>query len=93
MAKHAVKKIKHLLPEHLALTLRNIDKSHWQKAELWVTWWKRERTLRMLCKAFTLRENEEWDSTANTNNSVESLNPQAIPESSGNISVLLKNIT
>ena len=46
----------HLLPDHLVLTARNLDSSHWQKAEHWVAWWKRERTLRMLCKAFTLRD-------------------------------------
>ena len=82
----------HLLPDHLALASQNIDTGHWQKPEHWVAWRKRERTLRMLCEAFTLRDTEEWDSTANGSNPVESLNRQTVPESSNNISVLLKNI-
>jgi len=51
----------HLLPENLADVARTTNTKHWQKAEHWVAWWKRERTLRMLCKAFTLRETEEWE--------------------------------
>ena len=82
----------HLLPENLADAARTTNTKLWQKTGPRVGWWRRERTLRMLCKAFTLRETEEWDSTANTNNPVESLNREKVPENSSNISVLLKNI-
>lgn len=47
-----------------------------------MAWWRRERTPRMLRKPFTLRDTEEWDSTANTNNRVESLNRQAVENGS-----------
>jgi len=65
----------HLLPENLAGAARTTDTQHWKKTQHWVAWWKRERTHRLHCKAFTEKETEDWDSTANTNNPLYDLLP------------------
>lgn len=82
----------HLLPDELGIKASTLNTSHWERAAHWSSWWTRDRTLRMLCKAFTLRDSDEWDSTPNTNNPAESLNRQSIPDGGSNLSVLLKNI-
>lgn len=91
-AKVPPSRVTHLLPEHLKIVASTLNTSHWEQAEHWAVWWTRDRTLRMLCKAFTLRDSEEWESTPNTNNPAESLNRQSIPDGGKNLSVLLKNI-
>ena len=60
----------HLQPEDLHDVTKTLDTSHWGQARHWAEWWTRERILRMFCKAFTLRNTEEWDATPNTNNPV-----------------------
>lgn len=57
--------VRHLLLEHLSELCNDIETSHWSKSEHWVKWWSRDRILRMFCKAFTLRDSEDWDSTPN----------------------------
>lgn len=88
----SIAEAKHLLPPHLVGTCTLVSNDHWSKSINWVRWCTRERTLRMFCKAYTLRDSEEWDATANTNNPVESLNRQSIGEGCSNISVLMRNI-
>ena len=88
----SIAEAKNLLPPHLAVICNAVTNEHWSKSVYWVRWWSRERSLRMFCKAYTLRNNEEWDATPNTNNPVESLNRQSTGEGCSNISVLKKNV-
>ena len=90
--KRGTAEAKHFLPSHFSEICDVVTNSHWSKSQHWVRWWSRERILRMFSKAFKLRDNEEWDASASTNNPVESLNRQSIGEGSSNISVLMKNI-
>ena len=88
----SISEAKHLLPPRLAAICNAVTNDHWSKSVYWVRWRSRERILRMFCKAFTLRNNEEWDATPNTNNPVESLNRQSTGEGCNNLSGLMKNI-
>ncbi|PFX24310.1 Dual specificity protein kinase shkC [Stylophora pistillata] len=90
--KKSVIHAKHLLSPQLAAISNQINNCHWSKSAHWVKWWSSDRILNMFCKAFTLRDTQDWESTANINNLVESLNRQSIGEGCSNISVLMKNI-
>ena len=90
--KKNVAEAKDLLPSDTAAASNQQTNFHWSRSAHWVRWWSRERILKMFCKAYTLRDNEEWDATPNTSNAVESLNRQSIGEGCSNIAALMKNI-
>ena len=81
-----------LIPHNLADICDGVTNIQRAKSVYWVRWWSRERIQRMYCKAYTLRDSEEWDATPNTNNPVKSFNRQSIGDRCRNISVLMKNI-
>ena len=86
----SIAEAKDLLPPDIAATSDQQTNVHWAQSAHWVRWWSIH--LKMFCKAYSLRDNEEWDATPNTNNAVESLNHQSITEGCSNIAVLMKNI-
>ena len=46
----------------------------------------------MFTKAYTLLSEETWEKAPNTNNPVESINKQSIPEKGNSLELLLENI-
>ena len=64
----SIAEAKDLLPPDIAATSDQQTNVHWAQSAHWVRWWSRERILKMFCKAYSSRDNEEWDATPNTNN-------------------------
>jgi len=92
VVKKSIAELKDLFPPDIAEASNQQTNFHWSQSAHWVRWWSRERISKMFCKAYTLRDNEEWDATPNTNNTVESQNRQSIGKRCSNIAVLMKNI-
>lgn len=81
------------VPDSLKHLCQNatIANDEWKKLKNWANWWTRLRHLQMFTKAYTSRDEEDWEETSNTNNPVESINRQSF-KSKNNLNVILENI-
>ena len=64
-----------------------IDTSRWKGIEAWADWWQRPRVLKKLSKAYSLLPSEDGEDLPGTNNPVESINRQSVPQNVKSVSL------
>lgn len=76
-----------LPPPLCSLTIGEVDTVRWTRAETWVEWWTRPTVLKKLCKAYSLIDRDDWEELPSTNNPVESINRQSMPNNVKSVSL------
>lgn len=76
------------LPSPLSdVTTDELDTETWIQAKTWTHWWTRPTVLKKLCKAYTSISCDDWDELPGTNNPVESINRQSVPDNLKSVSL------
>ena len=75
------------LPHLNCVTTEEINTSQWNNLQTWTEWWTRPKVLKKLSKAFSDISEEDWDELQGSNNPVESINRQSVPENAKLVSL------